>query len=127
MICLHTFVPKCPKCNSNRTGYFIYGEYQNETILFKHLLKGEYVYQKTFLNDANNCFCLDCGTEWEGILKVKILSQKNIEIEKSKKGITDKYIKETKKIFEKIKEQNAKESNKKSITNKLYTIIKNIL
>lgn len=105
MLHLYTDVPICPKCQNNRTGYFIYGQYQDGNLLYKHLKKGEYIYFKGILDNAPTCFCLNCGIEWKGKTKLKIITGTELKKIKEEKGITKQYIHEIRNNLENIKKE----------------------
>lgn len=104
MLHFYTEVPMCPKCNSSRTGYFIYGQYQKGNLLYSHLKKGEFVYVKA-LTDNTNCFCVDCGVQWEGKINTKIVDGKTLKKIKDDKGITQEYIENIKNNLMEIKKE----------------------
>lgn len=91
---LVTIVPPCPKCGSCRTGRYVYyrGRFP-ERLCAQYMKKGELIRTSSGLN-MPRCFCDDCGLEWYGETKTKLLSGKQIRERKENMGITGKEIEE---------------------------------
>ena len=88
-------VRDCPYCKSPRTGRLVYynGKYP-ERIIREHLEYGEIV-RPSALMPALNCFCENCGVEWEEYLEPVKMTEEEIELLKEHKEITDGRVKET--------------------------------
>lgn len=89
------FVEPCPRCDSDRTGYFIYCSDENsDRIIAARMKKGELVQVRNRVRDPadTNCFCLDCKAEWHGKIQTQYLTEEEILKEKELRGITDELI-----------------------------------
>lgn len=64
--------PPCPVCGSKKTGYFVAGN--DPELKEKYFLKGERIRLRPVPN-GKNCFCADCGMEWQGQLTKKRFSE----------------------------------------------------
>jgi len=82
-------VDNCPKCGSNKTGYFIRTEvdYGLKTEKFK---RGERI---RFLpidgNSYKNTFCCDCKNKWHSTVKLKIMGRKSFNQHLIDKGFIE--------------------------------------
>lgn len=77
------YVPPCPACKSSMTGKFmreLSSEYENEWRLKTCLKNGEIIAAKT--SSESNCFCLNCGNEWNDIISLKLWSKYKIAKQK---------------------------------------------
>ena len=80
-------VPRCPRCNNSRTGYYIkYSGKEKNKIIAEKLKKGEIVFPlNSTILPANNLYCEECGVEWAGnVKKIKITKEDLILILKEK-------------------------------------------
>ena len=92
MIYLNKYVPSCPRCGSNKTGYFlIYGGKTPDYVIADHMRKGELVIPTMMLQDAN-CFCSECGIRWYSPLQTSFKGSRFIREEKELRGITEEKI-----------------------------------
>ena len=87
-------VPACPICGSNMTGYYKLSMQlktdEHEEII-DSMKKGEFIKIVTSAPD-NNCFCLECDTQWYTPIKEVRLETKELEEYKKSKGIDAKFI-----------------------------------
>lgn len=93
----HKIVPKCPNCNSSRTGYYIkyFGKNKNKLIADK-LKVGEIVYPiNSTILPPNNLYCEECGTEWCGSIKTLKITKDELDEIMEEKDITENLIFET--------------------------------
>lgn len=114
------YVPPCPRCNSQKTGRFIYMATTNniDKIISSRMLKGELVKIIPGITESQyeNAYCEECGCEWHANIDILLLDQENISKEMSKRGITkEKYKniadikKNTKKRLKEERKQRKKE------------------
>ncbi len=84
------YVPQCPKCRSFITGRYvkIHRITDKNWIEGDTLRKGEIVQFKN-VSDNHNCFCAECGYEWDGNVEFKMMSSKQIAAEKIKRHIDE--------------------------------------
>lgn len=68
--------PSCPVCGSKKTGYFITDS--DPELKEKYFLKGERIRLRSVPN-GKNCFCADCGMEWQGQLSKKHFSEEEFK------------------------------------------------
>ena len=81
-------VPKCPRCGSLRTGRIVvYRGCNPEREESFFLRRGEIV-KLVFMEEPQNCFCMDCEVEWYGPIRQKIVSKKALQELKKEKGIS---------------------------------------
>ena len=127
---LYCNVPQCKRCKSYRTGYFISGNVLTPDIVIKHLKKGEYVMVLPEISRNNfNCFCLNCGIQWQDYLSYSFVSNKRIQKEKIKREIddSDENVERILYTFKKnnnIQELNKDNNDKKGLVKNLIDAIK---
>ena len=92
------YVPKCPRCNSYKTGSFIYvnTNYDYHRIVAKYMMKGELVRirNSTFDSKGPNLYCEECGAEWYGNIITKKINLEEFQEESERRGITPENISE---------------------------------
>ncbi len=87
-------VPKCPKCESKRTGRYIeYHGLDPDGYQASFLKKGEIVIP-SYTTHVNNLFCVDCEFEWNGAVNKKFISRKELNKLKEEIGISSELIDE---------------------------------
>lgn len=111
---IYTYVPPCPHCGSTITGRFINREYV-DNYMSRALKRGELV-QPALQFDERNLYCEECGFEWKGETKIKLLSRQEIEEQKHLRNIQSEdsdnykqYLKNEKNTY--IKEQHDEKWN----------------
>lgn len=121
----YNYVDKCPRCGAYNTGYtYITSAPSNaEDYKVKSLYNGELVEIVVGFNTDyydNNLFCKTCNARWTGDVKVKFLTDEEIEQQRKLRGITDDYIlnndltKKTLKYKRKLLKQQQKRQKKKA-------------
>ncbi len=84
---LYVDVPKCPRCESPRTGRYIYRPYTPSSMIAgvvnseKRALKNGMYIRATEIPLGElgyNLFCEDCGAEYWGTYKTRILGYKKL-------------------------------------------------
>jgi len=87
-------VPKCPKCESIRTGRYVeYRGLDPDGYQASFLRKGEII-MPSYTAHSNNLFCVDCDFEWSGSFTKKLISGKELKKIKEEIGISDELIEE---------------------------------
>lgn len=84
------YIPPCPSCGSPVTGRYVklHRETDTEWQINESLRHGELIQA---LNEVplRNCFCVNCGYEWNEDAKLQFLSQEKINEEKKKRLTVD--------------------------------------
>ena len=110
------YVPPCPRCNSQKTGRFIYMATTNniDKIISSRMLKGELVKIIPGITESQyeNAYCEECGCEWHANIENLWLNQEQILKERCDRGITKERYKNVKEIKMTAK-QKLKEERKK--------------
>jgi len=123
----YTYVPPCPRCNSQKTGYktFCQTEKECNEAIYRGFLNGELVEPSLGITDLyndTNLFCKDCGAKWLGRPEIKRITFEERMIEKQNRGITDEIINEYSIInlnfFERMKLQKDLKKQKKKLEKK---------
>ena len=118
----YRFVPSCPRCGSDITGYYIYSiSSSNETIIKNAIKKGELVRIRTgFRNSSDpNCYCEECNMEWFGKIEQLKLYPDEVEEERMLRRINQTT------IYKSTMEQKEMKKDKKK--NKIKNIFKNLI
>ena len=92
MLKKYCFVRPCPRCGSERTGYFVYCNEENaDRLIASRMKKGELVRVRNSVKDLSdtNCFCEACKIEWNEPISVQYLYPDEIEEEKKLREITN--------------------------------------
>lgn len=86
-------VPACPECGSFRTGRYVSRLFSNEDTMKEEALKhGEYIRTQS-IDEDGSAFCLDCGYEWDADIAPKLMTEGEIEKEKTVRGTREEYAK----------------------------------
>lgn len=88
----YKFVPACPRCGSDQTGYFIFTSTTNEnSIIYSALKRGELVRVKNSFRSGSepNCFCEECDMQWYGKIETLRLTKEEVEEERSVRKTND--------------------------------------
>lgn len=102
-------VPKCPKCNSLKTGIIMFGNPDDKRTIIKELKNANYVYlYEDYQKDDPNCFCVNCGFTWKARVKTIWLTPEQIAQKAIEKGINRKLVKNTSAFLSKRKEESEK-------------------
>ena len=91
----YTYVNKCPRCGSHKTGYIISRATEKECqqAIYNGLLNGELIETVAGYGDIDqNLFCRGCGCRWFGETTTKYLTKEEIADEKEARGITEELI-----------------------------------
>lgn len=67
---IYYYVPPCPECGSKATGRFLSVRERDQTWALREALKNGELAQIAPSNAALNLFCIDCGHEWAGEVKM---------------------------------------------------------
>lgn len=108
---IYYYVPPCPCCKSFATGRIVKIKSANgadaKWQMLESLKHGELV--KTVDETAGpNCFCLNCGYQWDDVIETKFLNNEQL-LEEKKKRATIEILNEIKKA-----ERDEQESYKKN-------------
>ena len=101
------YVPPCPKCKSPMTGKFVrelHSEYETDWRLKSSLKNGEIIAPGT--KNGKECFCLNCGHEWNDIVELKFWTIEKINEQKE--------LRKTKVMYDNYEGRQEKETKKKS-------------
>ena len=91
----YTYVNKCPRCGSHKTGYIVSRATEKECqqAIYNGLLNGELIETVAGYGDIDqNLFCRGCGCRWFGETTTKYLTKEEIADEKEARGITEELI-----------------------------------
>ncbi len=91
----YTYVDKCPRCGSHKTGYIVSRATEKECqqAIYNGLLNGELIETVAGYGDIDqNLFCRGCGCRWFGETTNKYLTKEEIAEEKEARGITEELI-----------------------------------
>lgn len=87
---LYYYVPPCPLCGSPVTGRYVklHRDVDTEWQINESLRHGELI---KALNEVpiRNCFCINCGYEWNYDAKAIFISQNELNEEKKKRHTID--------------------------------------
>lgn len=121
---IYHYIPKCPRCGSSRTGYYIATALKGPgelKYIAKHLKKGEII---RVVSDVNiptlNCFCDDCNIEWHMDIPTKIISDEKLLEIKKEKYINDEDVRIMKYALEKSQKEKHRKKNHFGIFKKLF-------
>ena len=89
---VYYYVPPCPCCGSPITGHTIKIQGFNPSDIdwqvIESLKHGELIRPLDEVKEKN-CFCLNCGYEWEDMIETRFLSNDEINEEKKKRSTSD--------------------------------------
>ena len=116
-------VPPCPKCQSKKTGRFLYvASTQSgvEKVIGNCMAKGELVQLVPGLETVKyeNAYCEECGCEWHANIQTCWLSKEDIAKERYNRGITKEKYKNIKEIKSTTKARLREERKKRKAEKK---------